>query len=315
MKRFFLLIPAAVILGGCASTESGHVSRTADGTRVYGLNEQPETSVTGAGALMPGAYSSHNLATGQFTGQERTHAVIGQKPVTPREADARALARNAPPALGSGAGTLGQTGIVPSGEITSSTLVDLPPNLATVAGDTAPGRSSTATANPPTLSSAPTLAQPLTGENPSVMNGIGGAPGAQSGTSTSLSNNISRRGEIPRADEALRSRAVGAETTTFPSAAEDLPARVREALTTGRPDTITRLTPNELQRLQIDAANGNVTLRGDVRSETEKLMIGNKIAQMQGVRSVNNQLRVTGPSPAAIREQTGTPAPETGVRQ
>jgi hypothetical protein len=38
-----------------------------------------------------------------------------------------------------------------------------------------------------------------------------------------------------------------------------------------------------------------VTLRGTARSETERLMLENKVAAIPGVRSVNNQLRVLSP--------------------
>ena len=60
---------ALALLAGCASTETGRVQKTSDGTLLYGLDDQPQTSVAGEGTLMPGAYDSRNLGTGQFTGQ------------------------------------------------------------------------------------------------------------------------------------------------------------------------------------------------------------------------------------------------------
>jgi hypothetical protein len=100
--------------------ETGTVSKGPDGTRQYGLSEQPQAA-TVDGSLMPGAYGSRLLATGQFTGRERTSDQIGQHPVLPREADARELARSNGTVMG--LRTLGQSGIVPENSIFSGALV------------------------------------------------------------------------------------------------------------------------------------------------------------------------------------------------
>jgi len=282
MKSVF--ISTAIIsafLAGCASTQTGRVESASDGTRVYGLTTQPQTALVGSEPLMPGADSSHTMVTGQFTGQERSHDVIGQQPIPPNS-DARELARTSKPPIavtGIGAGSLGQTGIIPDRNITSGTLIGS--NL------------NPPTANPPTVATAPTLSEPLTSEM-AKRGAIGAAPGPESGGANNLTNNVSAA-RIPRPDEPLRAIPVGPDTTVQNSAAQDLPAQIRETLSTGRPGTLTRLSPDRVQRLDIEALNGNVTLRGDVRSEVEKLLIGNKVAQMEGVRSLNNQLRVTGP--------------------
>lgn len=150
MRTFLLTTIAGSLLAGCASTETGRVSTAPDGTRVYGLDEQPQATVTGEGALMPGAYTTHTLPTGQFTGQERSQAVIGQRPTPPRESDPRDLARSTTPAT-SGAGALGQVGVIPGENVTSQTLVDLPPNLAEVAASNTPASTHIAVGSGPTV--------------------------------------------------------------------------------------------------------------------------------------------------------------------
>lgn len=111
MKTILMSAAAGLLLAGCATGESGRVTTTANGTPVYGLNDQPETTVGGGGPLMHGLSDSRHMPTGQFTGQERTEDVVGQFPTVPREADPRQLDHSAAPATG--AGTLGQSGIQP----------------------------------------------------------------------------------------------------------------------------------------------------------------------------------------------------------
>jgi hypothetical protein len=318
MKQFILVLPALAILAGCASSETGTVYKARDGTTVYGLNEQPESSVTGSGALMPGAYASHNMMTGQFTGQERTQDLIGQRPETPREADARVLQRNPAPTIGTGAGTLGQSGIVPNGNVTGSALVDLPPDLAAVAarnnGQVEPVPNSPEIASsqqPNALNGSISPDNTSKGANKPGEVAIGSAPGAESASGSSTSNNPSLSAGVnqssrPSAAVAPQPAPAQAKDTA------DLPARIKESL--GNTKTI---TPAELKTLEVDAVNGDVTLRGDVRTQKERTLIGDKVAKMQGVHSVNNQLRVIGASPAspAIPEQSPFPNPNTGVKQ
>jgi len=128
MKLFFTCVASAALLVGCASTENGRVEQTPNGTH-YGLDDQPQSSIAGEGPLMPGAYDSHNPLTGQFTGQERSSEMIGVRPTLPREADARQMDRSVPVQLGTGAGSLGQSGIV-MGEpaVNGTALLDKPLN-------------------------------------------------------------------------------------------------------------------------------------------------------------------------------------------
>ena len=122
MKTLIISSLAGALLVGCATTETGTVSRE-DGATVYGLDEQPQTAIAGEGSLMPGAYGSRPLPTGQFTGRERTNDQVGQRPILPREADARGLARSEE-GLATGAGTLGQSGIVPNEPVSTETLME-----------------------------------------------------------------------------------------------------------------------------------------------------------------------------------------------
>jgi len=66
------------------------------------------------------------METGQFTGQERTNNQIGQRPTLPPEADPRELERGEKKETGTGAGTLGQSGIVPGQPVTAETLMEEP---------------------------------------------------------------------------------------------------------------------------------------------------------------------------------------------
>jgi hypothetical protein len=122
MKMLIISSLAAALLVGCATTETGTVSRN-DGTKVYGLDDQPQTAIAGEGSLMPGAYGSRPLPTGQFTGRERTNDQVGQRPTIPREADARELARSEE-GLATGAGTLGQSGVIPGETVSTETIME-----------------------------------------------------------------------------------------------------------------------------------------------------------------------------------------------
>jgi hypothetical protein len=121
MKAFFTCATAACLLGGCASNDVSTATHRAEV-----LDDQPQTSVAGGGTLMPGAYGSRSLATGQFTGRERTNDQVGQRPTLPREADARELARSDDglAGLGTGAGTLGQSGLLPDEPVSTETLME-----------------------------------------------------------------------------------------------------------------------------------------------------------------------------------------------
>ncbi|MGN6386096.1 MAG: hypothetical protein ACTHMT_07635 [Verrucomicrobiota bacterium] len=85
MKIILAFSATALLLAGCAAPEPGTVYYRKDGVKVYGLDEQPQSAITGQGSLMVGANQTHTMPTGQFTGKERTKDKIGQTPITPRE--------------------------------------------------------------------------------------------------------------------------------------------------------------------------------------------------------------------------------------
>ena len=125
MKALLLGSVAACCLAGCASNEftSSH-TRPVDAVET--IDDQPQTAVSGTGSLMPGAFDSRRMETGQFTGRERTNDQVGQRPTLPREADPRELARSedslaTPPQR---AGTLGQSGVVPDEPVSADTLME-----------------------------------------------------------------------------------------------------------------------------------------------------------------------------------------------
>ena len=124
MKALTVLSLGGLLLAGCATSDTGQASRSSNDTQFEGLKDQPQTAVAGEGSLMPGAYESRAMETGQFTGQERTNAEVGQRPWLPPEADPRELERGEKKEMGTGAGTLGQSGIVPGQPVTTETLLE-----------------------------------------------------------------------------------------------------------------------------------------------------------------------------------------------
>ena len=122
MKTWIISSLAGALLVGCATNDTGTAGGN-DGNGSYGVDDQPQTATAGQGSLMPGAYGSRTLPTGQFTGQERTITQIGQGPTLPREADARELARNED-GLATGTGTLGQSGISPNRPVSTESLME-----------------------------------------------------------------------------------------------------------------------------------------------------------------------------------------------
>lgn len=116
---------------------------------------------------MPGAYGNRPMQTGQFTGRERTNDQIGQRPDLPREADPRELARSEE-GLGTGAGALGQSGVVPGRPVTTETLME--------------------TAAPPVAAPAHVAVAPpasRTEQERVAAEGIGAAPGSVGGSASS----------------------------------------------------------------------------------------------------------------------------------
>jgi hypothetical protein len=161
---------AACLFAGCASTDNSTASSSA-ATVGEVVSDQPQTSVAGEGSLMPGAYGSRRLQTGQFTGRERTSDQVGQNPVLPREADPRELSRS-DESLGTGAGSLGQSGIVPDHHISTQTLME------TTATD--PGAPAHLAVTPPGSQTNNLPIEPI--------EGVGSAPAPESGTAASTNS-------------------------------------------------------------------------------------------------------------------------------
>jgi hypothetical protein len=304
----FGVAAAAVLLAGCASPESGRVSYNENGTKVYALNDQPQSAVVGQGTLMPHAYESHLAPTGQFTGQD--HLSVGPQPVTPGEADPRDQSRApqtetdviVPAITPGGAGSLGQIGVQPANRVSNSTSMT-EPGYVPPAATTAPA---TSTVNPAKLNNAPTPAEPSTGlkdqldntQQQGKENGEGNSPGAESSTG---------QGRTPPSREpVVATPNIG--QGALKAMIDDLPERIRQHFSVSRPDSTIHLSPDELRQFQVEAVNGNVTLHGVVSSELEKKMIGENVSRMTGVRSVNNQLRVVNPAQERVEgRQTRQP--------
>jgi hypothetical protein len=289
MNKALALIFSAGLLAGCSTTESGRVSYTSDGTKAYGLDDQPGSSATAEGSLMPGAYATSDVETGQFTDQERTPARVGQYPTPPREADIVEMERDnrGPRQVG--------TGIVPewSAGLSGSTARAYASSSGLTASSLLAGGGGV---NPPT---APTLAEPLTRPSISGLNNDITAFGASAGPEVGVGSQ-----SLPPGTGSTSWRPVDNPQDSTMTVVPDLSSEVRQALTTGRAGRISTLTSDRIEDMDINALNGNVTLRGNVRSETERLMIENKVSHVPGVRSVNNQLRVITPTRKAMDDGT-----------
>lgn len=73
---------------------------------------------------------------------------------------------------------------------------------------------------------------------------------------------------------------------------EDLRQRVLVALSTGSIGTQGVLPSNLLTDIKVSVTNRVVTLKGDVVSEKSKQTLAKRVSQLDGVKSVNNQLSV-----------------------
>ena len=73
---------------------------------------------------------------------------------------------------------------------------------------------------------------------------------------------------------------------------EDLRQRVTVALSTGSVGTQGVLPSNLTTDIKVSVTNRVVTLRGDVSSEKSRETLGKRVAGLDGVKSVNNQLAV-----------------------
>lgn len=101
-----------------------------------------------------------------------------------------------------------------------------------------------------------------------------------------------------------------------------LAERVRIALSTGSTGTTGRYTEDMLADIGVTASGGAITLSGEVGSEEAKQLMGSRAQSIEGVTSVNNQLRVTpgkenpGPFPGvpAGRGKNGDVVPQNPNR-
>lgn len=73
---------------------------------------------------------------------------------------------------------------------------------------------------------------------------------------------------------------------------EDLRQRVLVSLSTGSVGTQGVLPANLLTDIKVSVTNRVVTLKGDVVSEKSKQTLAKRVSQLDGVKSVNNQLAV-----------------------
>jgi osmotically-inducible protein OsmY len=82
---------------------------------------------------------------------------------------------------------------------------------------------------------------------------------------------------------------------------EDLRQRVLVALSTGSVGTQGVIASDQLTDIKVAVTNRVVTLRGDVASEKNKATLAKRVAGLDGVKSVNNQLSVN-PKARGVKE-------------
>jgi hypothetical protein len=73
---------------------------------------------------------------------------------------------------------------------------------------------------------------------------------------------------------------------------EDLRQRILVALSTGSVGTQGIIASDQLTDIKVNVTNRVATLTGDVASEKSKKTIGKRVAGLDGVKGVNNQLTV-----------------------
>jgi hypothetical protein len=73
---------------------------------------------------------------------------------------------------------------------------------------------------------------------------------------------------------------------------KDIQQRVLVSLSTGTVGTQGILASNQLTDIKVTVTNRQVTLRGDVMSEKSKQTIGKRVAGLDGVKGVSNELTV-----------------------
>ena len=297
MKRTLFLSGAALLCAACGTTTSDRVARNEAGVREYEIREQPQVNVTGSGTLLRGADDPSTPGTGAFPGKETVHGEIGQFPTAPPEADGENLVHAPPPEgqpllepgsgimpprEGAGAGTLGQAGLQPGSPVSTATIMSQPGERASEVDEAMRELAETPVIPDSSPRNTGASAGPETGRAEEPLNDPPAVPPAGI---TALDPAQSASGETPL---------------------DELTLRVREVLSSGRPGTMMHLTPERLENIDIEAANGVVTLSGEVQSEAEKRMIENRVGEIEGVAEVNNQLRVV-PSTQFRPEQTPQP--------
>ena len=117
-------------------------------------------------------------------------------------------------------------------------------------------------------------------------------PGDQPATQVT-SNSLS--GLTPEGQDQSASRPPG-KPVEARTADEALADRIKVAISTGTTGT-TGVVPVEslAKEIHVTVLNGEVTLEGVVASEQEKNRIAGQVQAMEGVRTVNNQLKVAPP--------------------
>jgi hypothetical protein len=82
---------------------------------------------------------------------------------------------------------------------------------------------------------------------------------------------------------------------------DDLRQRVLVALSTGSIGTQGVISSDQLTDIKVSVTNRMVTLRGDVASEKNKQTLGKRVAGLDGVKSVSNNLTIN-PNVKAARQ-------------
>ncbi|HRA86759.1 MAG TPA: BON domain-containing protein [Planctomycetaceae bacterium] len=158
-------------------------------------------------------------------------------------------------------------------------------------------------------------------------------PASDTSFADSLDRRVTQAGHMKTADSGSGIRPVSGETVSFPAPGQPDPGQPAPVAQPSQTAFATNAAPsapgNQAVAQQIAATlasvglvgydieirynAGTATLVGDVATMQQRQVAGSAVSQIEGVRNVNNQLRVSGPvTPASFNQG---PAPMAGPQQ
>jgi osmotically-inducible protein OsmY len=137
--------------------------------------------------------------------------------------------------------------------------------------------------------------------------GSSGGGGTDTGSGSSDTIEAQEHSATPLDQDATpdSSAAVTAKPQTLTATDRALMNRVRNNLLGLTDNQGGAISSETLNNLTVEAHRGIVTVRGNVRSDSEKQVITDRLQRMDGVIAVKNELQVAGAQPAAVGAAAG----------